>query len=108
MILVGLIILKTGGSFGTALAGLVLLGAGLASGFPIMLGFVGELYSELSGTAFSLVFFVALLGNTLINFGMGLVIETFGINHLITFALAEAVIMIVLCYFILKKTKKTL
>jgi MFS family permease len=105
LILPGLILLKTGISFNISIAGLVLLGAGLSGGFPIMLGFVGNLYSELSGTAFSLVFFIALVGNTLINLLMGMVAQNFGIEHLITFALAESVIMILLAIIIVKGTK---
>ncbi len=105
LILPGLILLKTALSFNISIAGLVLLGAGLSVGFPIMLGFVGNLYSELSGTAFSLVFFIALIGNTLINLLMGFVAQQFGIEHLITFALAETVIMILLATIIVKKTK---
>lgn len=105
MILLGLLLLRTGISLSTSLAGLVLLGAGLASGFPIMLGFVGTRFTELSGTAFSLVLFIALLGNTLINYGMGLIAQNFGINHLITFAFTETIIMIVLSLIILNKIK---
>ena len=106
LILAGLILLKQLISFNIAVAGFVLLGAGLSGGFPIMLGFVGSLYSDLSGTAFSLVFFIALIGNTLINLLMGLVAQKFGIEHLITFALAETVIMILLAVIIVKKNKK--
>jgi MFS family permease len=105
LILLGLILLKISLSFNISVVGLVILGAGLSGGFPIMLGFVGNLYSELSGTAFSLVFFIALIGNTLINFLMGLVAQNFGVDHLITFALAEAVIMILLSVMIVNKTK---
>jgi MFS transporter, FHS family, glucose/mannose:H+ symporter len=105
LMLAGLILLKTGISLRIAVTGLVLLGAGLSGGFPIMLGFVGTLYAGLSGTAFSLVFFIALIGNTLINLLMGWIAQRFGIEHLITFALAESVIMILLAVIIVNKTK---
>jgi MFS transporter, FHS family, glucose/mannose:H+ symporter len=105
MILLGLILIKSGNSFGLSVTGLVLLGAGLASGFPVMLGFVGDRYSELSGTAFSVVLFIALFGNILVNYGMGIVAQNFGISHLITFAFAETLIMIVLGVIVLKKIK---
>jgi MFS transporter, FHS family, glucose/mannose:H+ symporter len=105
MILIGLTILKVCSYFGLSLSGLVLLGAGLASGFPVMLGFVGNRYPEISGTAFSLVLSVALLGNTLINYGMGIVAQNFGNQHLITFAYAETTIMIVLCLLVLNRIK---
>jgi FHS family glucose/mannose:H+ symporter-like MFS transporter len=105
LILPGLILLNAALSFNISVAGLVFLGAGLSGGFPIMLGFVGNLYSELSGTAFSLVFFIALIGNTLINLLMGMVAQKFGIEHLITFAMAESVIMMLLAVIIVKGTK---
>jgi MFS family permease len=103
LILLGLTFLKTGGSLYLAVTGLVLLGAGLAGGFPIMLGIVGSRFSELSGTAFSFVLFVALLGNILINYGMGFIAQNFGIRHLTTVAFAETVILGVLCTIVLSK-----
>jgi MFS transporter, FHS family, glucose/mannose:H+ symporter len=106
MVVSGLLILRLSPSLVLSFTGLILLGAGLSGGFPIMLGFVGSLYAELSGTAFSLVFFIALAGNTLINLLMGLVAQKFGIDHLITFAFAVSVIMIVLATTIVNKTKQ--
>jgi MFS transporter, FHS family, glucose/mannose:H+ symporter len=105
MIFAGLIFLSFT-SFGFSLAGLILLGAGLAGGFPIMLGFVGNCYKELSGTAFSLVLVIALLGNMIINYCMGIIAQNFGIQHLITVAFAELIVMILLCTAILKKLNK--
>jgi len=102
----GLTLIKTGFSLGTSLAGLTVLGAGLAAGFPIMLGFVGERYANLSGTAFSFVLVTGLLGNMLINFGMGIISQNFGISHLITVAFAETFIMIILCIIVVKKLNK--
>ena len=105
MIALGLIFLATGKSFLPSVVGLILLGAGLAGGFPLMLGFVGNRYKELSGTAFSLVFVIALLGNMIINYGMGVIAQAYGIQHLITVAFIELIAMILLCYTILKKLK---
>jgi fucose permease len=104
MIFLGLIFLLIK-SFGFSLAGLIVLGAGLAGGFPIMLGFVGNCYKELSGTAFSLVLVIALLGNMIINYCMGIIAQNYGIQHLITVAFAELIAMILLCTAILKKIK---
>ena len=105
LILLGLILIKTGSLLSLSVIGLVLLGAGLASGFPVMLGFVGNRTAEFSATAFSLVLFIALIGNFLINYGMGIVAQNFGVHHLITFAFAETFIMIALCLIILNKIK---
>jgi MFS transporter, FHS family, glucose/mannose:H+ symporter len=84
---------------------LIILGAGLAGGFPIMLGLVGNRYSELSGTAFSFVLTVALLGNMLINYMMGIIAKSYGISHLVTVAFAELIIMISMAGIILFKLK---
>ena len=106
MIFFGLLFLYIGRYFYLSVAGLILLGAGLAGGFPLMLGLVGDRYKELSGTAFSLVFVIALLGNMLINYGMGIIAQVYGIQHLITVAFIEWIVMIVLCYNILKNRSR--
>ena len=109
-LLLGLICIKSEISVGIALAGYMLLGAGLAGGFPIMLGFTGVRYAALSGTAFSFVLTVALIGNMIANYAMGFISQNYGISHLITVAFAETIIMAFLCVIILKnldKKKKT-
>ncbi len=58
----------------------VLLGIGTASGFPVILGYVGELYKNLRGTAFGFVFFIAIIGNTSMNYLMGIIAEKSGID----------------------------
>ncbi|HNR40657.1 MAG TPA: MFS transporter [Bacteroidales bacterium] len=105
MIIAGLIIIRTGEILPFLMTGFFLLGAGLAGGFPVMLGFVGEAYADLSGTAFSFVLFIALLGNMLINYAMGIISKNFGISHLITVAFCETIIMIALLFCILKLKK---
>jgi FHS family glucose/mannose:H+ symporter-like MFS transporter len=107
LILAGLIFLRSATSLAFAVAGLVLLGAGLAAGFPVMLGLVAERYAELSGTAFSLILFIALTGNMIINYMMGIIARNSGIHHLTTVAFAELFLMILLSLFIFSKIKKT-
>jgi len=58
----------------------VLLGVGTASGFPVILGYVGELFKDLRGTAFGFVFFIAVVGNTFWNYLTGIIAHKFGIN----------------------------
>lgn len=88
-----------------AMAGLVLLGAGLAAGFPVMLGLVGERFRELSATAFSLVLAVALVGNMLVNYAMGYIARHYGISQLITVSVAEWLVMVILAVSIFRKLK---
>ena len=81
-----------------------LLGAGLAGGFPILLGIVGSRYSDLSGTAFSFVLVIALVGNILINYVTGFVAQHFGVQQVVNIALVELAAMIVLSLYIRKMT----
>lgn len=105
VLLAGCIFLHIASSYSVAVAGLICIGAGLAAGFPVMLGFVGNLFAEVSGTAFSIVLTIALIGNMLVNFIMGMVAETYGVQHLTTVAFILLSAMLVLALVILGKTK---
>src|SRR5690606_30609888 len=104
-LLTGCLILNTPGTYGVAIAGMVCIGIGLAAGFPVMLGFVGNLYADVSGTAFSIVLTIALVGNMLVNFVMGIIAGKFGVEHLTTVAFVLLSAMFLLSIAILKKTK---
>ncbi len=104
LMLAGLLLLKTSNSLTIAIIGLILLGAGIAGGFPIMLGIVGNRYSKLSGTAFSFVLVIALIGNMLINYVAGIIAQHYGVQQVVNVALVEVAVMIVLCLFIRKMT----
>jgi FHS family glucose/mannose:H+ symporter-like MFS transporter len=105
IILSGIILLKYAPSFYLAVTGLILLGAGLAAGFPVMLGITGSCYAERSGTAFSFVLVVSLIGNMLVNYLMGIIAKRYGIYHLTTVAFAELAVMVTLNGFIFKILK---
>ncbi|HRN57377.1 MAG TPA: MFS transporter [Agriterribacter sp.] len=105
LFLCGILLLQSTASFFTALSGLFILGAGIAGGFPMMLGLVGSRYADVSGTAFSLVLVIAITGNILVNYLMGVVAETYGIQHFITLLYAELGVMVLLFIFIFKKVK---
>ena len=72
-ILVGCSILYFSNGYIWSLLSLILLGIGFAGIFPIVLGIIGDKWTTLSGTAFSVIFVIALLGNMLINYGMGII-----------------------------------
>ncbi len=99
LLFLGVLLMQIG-SAGVATLGLVLSGAGLAGGFPIMLGFAGDRFSDLSGTAFSFIFVTALIGNMLINFLTGLVIHHHGVGHLMTISYVQIALMSLLLVFI--------
>jgi len=106
IILAALLLFRLSNSMVPAAAGLFLLGAGLAAGFPTMLGLVGNRYPHLSGTAFSFVLVIALLGNMAVNYAMGLVAENYGIRHLTTFTFAELLIMVVIAAAVFRRITK--
>lgn len=75
----GALALMFGTSYSVGVVGVVLIGIGLSAGFPVMLGYIGDLYSNKSGTAFSIVFVIALTGNMAINKLMGRIAQEHGI-----------------------------
>jgi MFS transporter, FHS family, glucose/mannose:H+ symporter len=93
---VGSCVLTLADGYGMAVIGLFITGAGLSGGFPLMLGIVAARFADLSATAFSFVLVIALIGNMLVNYLMGIIAEREGIQHLVTVAFAEAVIMLVI------------
>jgi fucose permease len=79
---IGVLVIAVSTGMTGATAGLILLGIGLAGGFPLLLGFVADLYPAISGTAFSFVLVIALLGNMAINYLVGVMSEWYGTQHL--------------------------
>lgn len=103
--LAGTLVLMFSSSMTAAIIGLVLLGVGFAAGFPVILGYVGDIYSELSGTAFSIVLVIALFGNMLINYLVGLISHSFGIKQFTTVLLIAVILMMLLLRFVLERIK---
>ncbi len=107
---IGSIILMTGSSITTALIAMIFLGIGFAAAFPVILGYIGDIYTDLSGTAFSIALVIALVGNTLINYSIGAVSESFGIQKFPVVLIVSLIIMVILLSISLKKisTKTTI
>jgi MFS family permease len=94
-------------SYSMYIVALVLIGAGLSGGFPLMLALVGEKYAEHSGTAFSFVFVVALAGNMIVNYLVGWIADKSGIQHLPEVIATETSMMFVLAFFIFRSYNKS-
>ena len=106
IVLTGNVLLLTlGGPFITKFS-YVLLGVGVAAGFPVILGYVGDIYAELSGTAFSFVLVIALIGNTILNYLMGVISQAYGIDKLIVMLLVSAVFIAIILGVALKRIAK--
>lgn len=87
-------------------AGMFLLGAGLAPGFPVMLGTTGQLYREVSATAFSFAMLIALTGNTAINYTTGILTQKYGMGVYPYVILTEIIAMVIIFTFIRKNSKE--
>lgn len=80
---IGAGLLYLGSGYIILLAGVVFLGLGMAAIFPIMLGYVAELFAQWSGTAFSIALALALTGNMLINYITGFLVQGKGVGSLV-------------------------
>jgi MFS transporter, FHS family, glucose/mannose:H+ symporter len=78
--LVGSLLMIGSRGLAPAAAGVFLLGVGFAATFPVILGFVGDRYAHLSGTAFSIVFVMALTGGMLMPYVTGVLGGRYGLR----------------------------
>ncbi len=76
----GALILIGARTTASAGAGTLLAGAGFAAVFPIILGYVGDRYERLSGTAFGVVLVMALMGGTAMPYVTGVLGDAFGLR----------------------------
>ena len=100
---VGCLCLLYGGSYLTLTFGRVAIGLGVAAGFPVILGYIGQLYTHLSGTAFSIVITIALIGNVIANYVIGQVSQYYGIEVLPYFLISAVLAVLMLLYITKKK-----
>jgi MFS transporter, FHS family, glucose/mannose:H+ symporter len=102
-IFAGAVILFQVSSFSQAVFSMICMGIGFAAGFPVILGYVGELFSDMSGTAFSMVMVLALTGNTLLNYLVGIISELHGIGIFPVLLVICVILMALLFGLVLKK-----
>lgn len=90
-----------------AILGPAFIGAGLAAIFPVVLGYVGDRYPQQSGTAFGLIFVIALTGNMLINKSFGHIAHEYGVQQYPKALLAVLTAAAVLLHFLINLRKTT-
>lgn len=78
--LAGSLLLVSTSSVVAASTAVFLLGVGFAAGFPVILGFVGDRHSQLSGTAFSVVIVMALVGGMTLPYVTGVLGDSYGLR----------------------------
>jgi fucose permease len=107
MLALGLVCLVLPAPYFVRVAGLFFLGAGLSPGFPVMLGVIGELFKNVSATAFSFAMLIALTGNTLINYMTGILVDSFGTGVYLYVIMFEIIAMAIVFVLIRASEKKT-
>jgi MFS transporter, FHS family, glucose/mannose:H+ symporter len=103
MVAAGNLILMYSSSYTVAFISLIITGIGLAAGFPVILGYIGQLYARLSGTAFSIAFVIALTGNTLINYFFGIIAKKYTVTSLPLLVIGCIACMIIILLMIKKQ-----
>ncbi|AEE52498.1 MFS transporter [Haliscomenobacter hydrossis] len=103
LLIVGALILGWVPGLSWAFTGLILVGFGLALGFPVMFGLSSSLYSKTSGTAIGIILAISLIGNLLTNFLMGYMAQAWGIGIFSVALLSAALVQAVFCFLVFRK-----
>ena len=101
--ILGSVLMIFSNSIIVAAIGLTLIGIGMAMVFPVILGYISDQYPEFSGTAFSIVLTIALIGGMILPYLIGVIGNWFGLRNsffIITFSLA--------CMFIIFQFAKSI
>lgn len=99
----GAVLLMRARSYPASLTAALLIGAGLAAAFPVVLSYIGDLYPAQSGTAFSTIFFIALIGNMTINKSFGLLAQIHGVQQYTKVMLFCLALSAVLLFLVVKQ-----
>lgn len=102
-IIAGSLLMIAANSSIVAFAALIITGIGASAGFPVLLGYIGQLYEKLSGTAFSIALVLALTGNTLINYVFGIIAHRYSATGLPWQIITCTICMIVLLFLIKRR-----
>jgi MFS transporter, FHS family, glucose/mannose:H+ symporter len=98
-------VLATTQSVVIAVVASFLLGASFAPVFPLMLGFIGDRYPTLSGTAFSLAFAMALGGGMFFPYGAGVLGDRYGMRAALAIIPVSALVLGVLLRALFQSSK---
>jgi MFS transporter, FHS family, glucose/mannose:H+ symporter len=90
-----------------AMLGFVLIGVGFAPVFPVVLGFIGDLFADLSGTAFGMALVIALAGSTILNYSVGALAQSAGIGIYPWIHLGATVALALLFFSAKRRLSKT-
>jgi fucose permease len=89
-----------------ALTGVVLLGVGFAAIFPTTLAVIGEAFPRFTGTAFSVVFVIALSGGMTAPWVTGQVAHTHGLGAGMLVPLVSCTMIVLIQALIIRTSRK--
>jgi MFS transporter, FHS family, glucose/mannose:H+ symporter len=104
--LIGCLLVMYGTILAISIIGLFFMGCGLAANFPLMLGYAGEIYSKITGTAFGVILVIALIGNMILNYLVGVISHSHGIQGLPIILIICLIIVALLITFVLKRINR--
>ena len=87
------------------IVGLFCIAFGLTGGFPIVLGLVGDRFPKWTGTAFGVIFSIALIGNIIINYLTGVAAEIWTIKSFPFIFVISGILMITLLIITLRSNR---
>jgi len=99
---IGVLILNYATTFPLAATSLFIVGFGLAAGFPVVVGIIGSIFKETTGTAIGFALVIALAGNSILNYIVGYVSKTFEIS---SFPVFLAVLLILQGVIVITNSK---
>lgn len=104
---VGVLLMMTVRSYAPAIGAVILIGIGLSACFPVVLGYIGDMYPAKSGTAFSIAFVIALSGNMTINKTMGYIGQNYGTHQFTKVLLTSICCSAILLFVTIQQLQKT-
>lgn len=102
----GVVLMLAARSEAGASVGIVLIGLGFASIYPVSLGFAGSRYEERSGTAFGILFSIALTGGMTMPWAVGQISAVHGLRRGLLLAAANALMIFVLQLLVSRADRK--
>ncbi|MCK5699858.1 MAG: hypothetical protein KAI29_01835, partial [Cyclobacteriaceae bacterium] len=100
--LLGGVIMIISYSISMVVTSLLITGIGLAAAFPVILGIIGDRFTKYSGTAFGIVLTIALVGNMIVNFFIGIMTNIYGTEILPQIYIVVGICTTVLIFYSLK------
>lgn len=80
-----------------------IIGAGFGAGYPVVLGYIGDLYPKMSGTAYSLALTIALIGGMLLPYLAGIIGDIFGLRTSFLIIPVSLIAMFIMFLIVLRR-----